>query len=409
LIPVKRKKLMNKQTFIFFVSVIPLLTTCGVLDFSTATSSDVLEQKCIPAVSTFAYPTNRKIDTVSTLGENQILPLAPWRLETELPNLPEGTNSYSFTVLARQDNSTNKLNEVWVRRNWWFVGEKAGEPGGSQILVYQPKTREWREVPSRIPGTEGNVSEIFQAKNGTIWADGYFAEHHFIGIYDDEENLFGLAKGSENIPNGHLFLDESGKFWIVKSQAGIYSFDPITTELKMRISIPDLILPSGSELMPVAFASDGSMYILNEAGKDGSELLRFFINTGEIERNVPVSLEYTWPIYSLFMDNLDRLWVHDLGWKDSDNVWHQIIRSPVFLINRKSDSGLNFTWPYAYIILESSDGTLWFRSENGMTSLNPQLGEWCWFTTYQSNIVEDSDRNLWMIADGKLYKLALNP
>jgi|GEM_PF-4418861 len=30
-------------------------------------------------------------------------------------------------------------------------------------------------------------------------------------------------------------------------------------------------------------------------------------------------------------------------------------------------------------------------------------------TYYQSNIVEDTDGNLWMIADGKLYKYPLPP
>ncbi|MFZ6029390.1 MAG: hypothetical protein ACOYYS_16890, partial [Chloroflexota bacterium] len=70
-------------------------------------------------------------------------------------------------------------------------------------------------------------------------------------------------------------------------------------------------------------------------------------------------------------------------------------------------SGMEYRWKAPQILIESSDHRLWFQSDNGMTWLDPEKGEWCWFTTEQSNIVEDSYHNLWMVADNKLYKLDL--
>jgi hypothetical protein len=72
-----------------------------------------------------------------------------------------------------------------------------------------------------------------------------------------------------------------------------------------------------------------------------------------------------------------------------------------------SESPVSYQWDLPEVVLESTDGRLWFRSTNGTVSLNPQKGDWCWFTTYQSNIVEDSNRVLWMIADGTVHQYDL--
>jgi streptogramin lyase len=405
---VKENLLMSRKNLFFPILITSLLSACGGSILSANTPVDTSENECISPITTFAYPVYQRGDNQSILDQEQtqVLPFGPWQLETELPELPEGADSYAFTVLARQNKNTEI--EIWVRRNWWFVGDQANEPGGSQILVHRLGTKEWQEISTHVQGTQGLVSELFLAKNGVIWANSHLPSQHLIAIYNEDKYLFELVKGSDNIPEGRLLFDQDGKFWIVNSQDGVYSFNLSSMEVKKHIDIPDLLLPSGSELTPIVISPDESMYFLSEGGKNGNELIRFFLKSGEVERNVPIGLEHPWPIYSLFVDKLGKLWIHDLGWKDLNGTWNQIIRSPVFLINRTSDSEPNFTWPYAYIVLESSDGSLWFRSENGMTRLIPEQGEWCWFTTYQSNIIEDSDNNLWMIADGKLYKLPLN-
>jgi len=96
-----------------------------------------------------------------------------------------------------------------------------------------------------------------------------------------------------------------------------------------------------------------------------------------------------------------------IAYRTKSGEWYQIQRSPLFISGVKGSFG-DFQYQTPEVILESSDGRIWFlHSYNGMITLDPSTGTWCWFTTYQSNIVEDTDHNLWMIADNKLYKLPL--
>ena len=137
-------------------------------------------------------------------------------------------------------------------------------------------------------------------------------------------------------------------------------------------------------------------------------LYRFEIETKSFER-IAIKLE-PWPLASsIFADHSGRLWFGAIGWLEPNGAWYQMLRSPIFVTDTLW-SGMEHRWKSPEIILESSDNRLWYRSfENGLIWLNPEKGKWCWFTTEQSNIVEDEDHNLWMIADGKLYKNSLAP
>ena len=65
--------------------------------------------------------------------------------------------------------------------------------------------------------------------------------------------------------------------------------------------------------------------------------------------------------------------------------------------------------------MESYDGILWYNKSlddviiSGMAWFNPNTREGCMFTNIVSNIIEDSDRQLWLAADGKLFKYQLMP
>jgi len=140
---------------------------------------------------------------------------------------------------------------------------------------------------------------------------------------------------------------------------------------------------------------------------NSSQSLRFFsVRSNEI-KNVPINLTlWTGGYSNILVDHTGNLWLDSVGWKTPTEDWYQIHPPSIFVTNLKQGA-LDSRFQYPQIEIESSDNRLWFSSDNGMVWLDPEKGEWCWFTTYQSNIVEDSDRNLWMIADNKLYKLPL--
>jgi hypothetical protein len=118
----------------------------------------------------------------------------------------------------------------------------------------------------------------------------------------------------------------------------------------------------------------------------------------------------------LLLDSSDRLWVSTEGWLNhpasTRPEWYRIIQPPIF-IDGFADKGFGgsgyggFTRSIPFGMNESSDGMFWFWSWVGTVRLNPKIGEWCLFTTYSSPVVEDSNHNLWMVADNKLYKYEL--
>jgi ligand-binding sensor domain-containing protein len=112
---------------------------------------------------------------------------------------------------------------------------------------------------------------------------------------------------------------------------------------------------------------------------------------------------------NVYADPAGRLWLGGLGWRDPDKItWYQLVPSPIFITNVQYEA-LAPMLQTPSVDLASSDGRVWFSSDNGMAWMDLQKEQWCWFTTYQSNIVEDAGHNLWMIADRKLYKNPLQP
>ena len=121
----------------------------------------------------------------------------------------------------------------------------------------------------------------------------------------------------------------------------------------------------------------------------------------------------------LFFDRNGRLWIDNKGWLDFTNpakpIWYEIIPSPVFLTNdgwfdiRIGDGQISkYGWLVPSEISQSTNGWFWFTTGRD-DWLNPKKGEWCLFTTGSSPVVEDNDRNLWIVVFDKLYKFQLEP
>ena len=109
----------------------------------------------------------------------------------------------------------------------------------------------------------------------------------------------------------------------------------------------------------------------------------------------------------LYIDKYNHLWVDDRGWLEntsSENpAWHRVIRSPLF-INLYFDGVGNYYWDRPKTMYQSTNEVFWFSADVGVIKLDPKNGDWCLLTTYSSPVVEDDSQNLWIVADGQLYK-----
>jgi len=202
-----------------------------------------------------------------------------------------------------------------------------------------------------------------------------------------------------------ILLDQKDVFWIIVPGDGIYSYNPVNQKTERHIDVPE------TEIFSAALAPDGSLFFINNPYQISniSELQLFhYIPLKNIVEKLTIYLEANPTSSNILVDHKNRLWISRLGWMEPDKRWYQILPSPIFLTNY-IETGSQSRWRLPKIIMESSNGWLWFRSDNGMAYLNINREEWCWFTTVKTEITEDQQHNLWMVANKQLYKYPLNP
>ncbi len=414
----------------------------GILDSGNETPS-VDTNGCIQPPITFSYQVERETDdSWKKMFPGNVAPKQPWENVASLPQ--EIQNSSDNEVEAAI--ITSGLKEIWINKQ---------NPALPEYWVYDLTLKKWRSVSAYLEGKKVAAAHLIPDANGVIWASNIPKDYYvststvmpILSVYDRKTNEFlevpDLTIGDLGIP---VSLPEMGQqyyvlkdhrqnkkpaFWIISQYDGIYNYwvgengraklirymslvDNKTLQLtEPPINKPFIVNPYS--------ARDGSVYFSTiEADSRFEEahytkvktmidhpLFRLDPSTGIINRIIPEITPY--PDYrNVLVDSSGNLWLNSLGWMSKNSEWYQIHQPPIFILPAR-EYPLQPRLSVPYILLESVDKRIWFRSPNGTTWLDPFKGEWCWFTTYQSNIVEDSEHNLWMIADNKLYKLPLNP
>jgi hypothetical protein len=358
------------------------------------------ENSCIPAITTFAFPVRPENSSSQSVLPTK-LPGSPWQVEVQLPTLPDGGLETNW-ILATH--ASNQHEEIWVRRQWTVIG-KNNNRMTDELWVYSTDIRQWRSVPEQL-ADNSLIGELFAATNGTLWSHNYISKpgEALFSIYNENTKQFEPENATTGIPDGKIVQDQNGVIWVIPYQDHIYSYNTVTEQIQKYTTLP------GPVVYDAALARDGSIYILKGSSylvtASDEELFHFDPKTAKVER-IGVPLD-PFPVFlHLLVDHTGRLWLDDRGWMDSNGKWYQLLHSPIF-ITQNLESGADYRWQTPNIMLESSDGRLWFKSDNGLAWLDPQKGEWCWFTTYPSNIVEDQQHNLWIVADNKLYKDSLD-
>jgi hypothetical protein len=375
--------------------------------------------ECIPPLETFAYSLSTDSSKPQYPGNGPIiLPPSPWQAEEAL--------SQNLSIITTRIVQGHR--EIWFKKNPY-------NPSGSkfrEFIIYYPESKEWKSISSKVGSDGGYVGKLFVAKNGSLWGQIFWdtsqnsTEQHTItgqpvlSSYNEETKQFEFEnetkqfsntsmEPNETIYDPKILLDPRGIFWIFVQKDAVYSYDPVTKETRHHVDISKHVV-SDPELAP-----DGSIYYVNNyylthgmtLTMQDKEIFHFMPETDTIEK-IYIPLQ-PWPLFSsILVDDTGKLWLDSIGWKEPDGNWYQVHQSPIFITNVLW-SGVEYRWKTPRILMESSDNRLWFSSDNGLAWLDAKKGKWCWFTTEQSNIVEDQEHNLWMIADNTLYKYPLTP
>ena len=359
------------------------------------------------------------------------LPGHPWQETTDIPYRPSsqeaGLNWASLDLIQE----INAKNEIWITING----------SDTKLVRYQIDSQQWQNVDSTTEQKEklGNSPLLVKDKNNLIWLPRNYSwdakveiNTPMLSVYDEEKGRFqtiltvndflsseSLAENS-SIEINDIQLDSKGTFWFIVSfdmdgknwQYKLFSFSPSTHQLEQHFSNLEYAPRNNISFV---ISSDDIIILLDwekeilveyDISKNKSTTINIpnqvVTNSNEPNQNLNSA--------KLFLDNQQRLWIDDRGWLDlfPQGDWHIVIRSPIFIYYQYYGNGI-WSWLLPTFSFESDDGRLWYSSLRGTGWVNTETSQWCLFSTYSSNVVKDSKGNLWMIADGKLYKHPPNP
>lgn len=373
--------------------------------------------ECIPPLETFAYSVSISHAVVPGSSEMQIPP--NWEFIKDIPD-------NFFLEFTRENNDHVEL---------WFSEYQYGDPTNPEINfskqfhIYDVKTTNMDIVSAEIEKSGIFVDDLLLANN-SVWGTITFEKvtdlanlsHPILSKFNENTNQFEFVDEVSNIPfsvaenqeNSHywvsIIVDHEGNFWLLVPNDAIYYFDPVDKRINSIFDINDIV-----PFLPV-ISHSGELYFIQHPKQKSPgvyptardiKVYEFDTNHKTLEQ-LPIWLT-PWPFYpNILVDHNNTLWLGAVGFREEDGTVYQLEQASIFIIN-SIESGLDFRWNSPQIFLESSDGLLWFKSANGIASLDPEKQHWCWVSTSYSNIVEDLDHNLWMTAYGKLYKKVIKP
>lgn len=384
--------------------------------------------ECIKSFQEFAY-LGSQLD--SNTRVEMILPPSPWNIERIIPT--EKVDGYFISYIdAEIARSINGHQEIWLIEHLYPIGSSQSNKK-NLFLVYQPDSKKWETVSSAVGDINLFVQNLFVTSDGNIWGQVVWDTIRMspnlenapvLAKYNEDTKRFEFAKGvleipwkqddSATFPWPEIVLDNHDVFWFFTRNDGLYRYDPSSQATEKRA---DLL---NSNVTQTALSTDGSIYFEIYSEKIYSEesffrlsdgmLLQFFPKTNEI---VPLDIpDGRWPIFTgMLVDLGDRLWLGAIGYQEPNGEWKLIHPDPQEYFEHAGD----IYWAPPALMLESSNGILWYRKflddtrANGTAWYDPQTGEGCMFTNMAVNIIEDSEQQLWLVADGKLYKNPLNP
>jgi streptogramin lyase len=277
---------------------------------------------------------------------------------------------------------------------------------------------------------------LFFSHDGFLWSTNYIGQNTAPGVpilsrYDKSKDQFVYVLDELKILQfprelgSHIFEDKNGILWMfikdpeTNNMLSLYSFNPITSIAEKHP------LQITTHFANLGIATDGqSIWTLDTSQ---GQLIQYFPSTQEIRPfdsfpsrgpdEPPVSLAdiLKQPLF-VYYDDSKRIWLDNEGWLDFTDSAHpgyyKLIPSSVFIGYFESPQP-KYGWLTTFDIFESSDGLIWFTTNGGIIRLDIrqgyEKGDWCLITNGYSQVKEDSQKNLWVIVFGKIYKYRFKP
>lgn len=423
----------------------PVLKLILFISFSMLCGTQTSAQRILPASQTEVCDNSYEIFAYDSsnwdMEADQSL-LQDWQLEAEIP-LQNSLQNSAFNYYQRLEvalaRTHNGQEEIWIKG--YIYDDMRLNP---TIIKYYPDSSDWEFVTPHIGDSEFYATELFLDSNNAVWAKTGWERVQdrsislnapLLSKFDENTRRFEAASGGlefsppveyalgeqsinyASADMAKILLDENDIFWILIGNNGIYRYDPIQQVTEKQDDLQDIFIG------PTALSSEGNIYIWAGTNSGGytprdfytstiGELLEFIPQTGElVSLGMPSTPDKLWPRFSgLLSDQNGRLWLGSVGFLEANGTWHLLhIHAKAFMEN-----DANFPWITPRPILESSDGRIWFSLfkdqggyGEGTAWYDPRTEQGCVITNLPVNIVEDSQQQLWLLVQGKLYRHTL--
>jgi len=344
--------------------------------------------------------------------------LPAWNIKSAVPSQKNyKPSSQSQVEIARM---VNGHQEIWLKV-------------AAQFDVFTVNTQKWETISSSIENTALFVDKIFARGDGSIWGRITFSHLDqkpitnmpILGQFNENTRRFEIVENSpsisiDNTGNDYhwpeILIDSHDALWIVVEQEGIYRYNPDDRSTQKRAQLPKNFKVSQTVIGP-----NGTIYIekYQWAGETRfrlpkNVLFQFAPESNQITPVSPPSEE--WPFFSgMLIDSKGRLWLGSIGYQDPENNWHLIHSNPQKFFDVVDGGEYSYLWSPPLLMLESSNGLLWYRRwldtdglAEGTAWYNPETKEGCLISNQQANIIEDTEHQLWLVANEKLFEHQIN-
>jgi hypothetical protein len=347
-------------------------------------------------MAVFSYPVNQYPELKGT--EKTVAPQYPWKSIITMPDYALHKNVEVFDRLLFFRVNANQELELFIEREIHDKETTIRE----QLIIFNTSKKDFSLFEMSEHKTN-IISYLGRSKTNVDLLLGFFSgKNAIIQVVKTHETII-LSPGI-NLPKGqYKYNPFDDLIYIFVPYEGIYTFDWKANEIFQVYRDAELsFLPSEDS---IGITNQGHFVFLTYGKSDYEprRLLFFDSKEKEINKIKFINLKDSNVANTLFIDNLGNIWIDDLGWLDQEDIWHQIIRSNVFVTDKEPDSGLQYIWPPAKLVLISSDNRLWFDSPNGLARVDSIKGEWCWVTTFRSKIIEDENKQLWLLANHHIF------
>lgn len=380
-------------------------------------------ENCIRSFHAFAYNGPRYVDRAQN---PRIAPQSPWQAEATNAKLPSIARTYSLNnaVLTRKVGGNA---EIWIElsTNQYDLIIPQSDLNREGFSIYRPHDDTFEWVSGVAGDTNNSVVELYVDSNGTVWGRTLWEQQassststnlSVLTKFNEQTRRFELVEGVPDLSSSKILLDESDIFWIFVSYDAIYRYNPSTSTLKKQTNIVN-----GGEVVDVSESPDNTIYfslfdpnsMVDYYTLSGKRVYQFNPASNQIDLiSFPDWLEWYPPYSGLLVDTQGSLWLGSLARRDVNGGWKPVHR-PYAGRYRRNETGRGW-WSAPRIMMESSDGRLWFTKfmdtgglVDGTGWYDPQTQKGCMFTNYYTNVVEDSNGFVWAVVDGTLYKYDL--